>query len=52
MGIEPGPAHGALRLTPGRATTLADVDRAGEVLRASVGRMRGRVAPRPEGAPA
>ena len=40
MGIDPGRAHGALRLTAGRDTTLADVQRAIEVLRSSIGRIR------------
>jgi cysteine desulfurase len=40
MGIDPARAHGALRLTAGRGTTLADVQRAIEVLRSSIGRIR------------
>ncbi len=40
MGIPAQRAHGALRLTAGRATTVADVDRAAEVMRAAIGRMR------------
>jgi cysteine desulfurase len=40
MGIPPERAHGALRLTAGRGTTPDDVDRAGAVLGAAIGRMR------------
>jgi cysteine desulfurase len=40
MGIDPARAHGALRLTAGRDTTLADIQRAIEVLRSSIGRIR------------
>jgi cysteine desulfurase len=40
MGIPAQRAHGALRLTAGRATTADDVDRAAEAVRAVVGRMR------------
>jgi cysteine desulfurase len=47
-GIDPERAHGALRLTAGRTTTAAEIDEAAEVLRASVGRLRERAAPRPE----
>ena len=48
MGIDPERAHGALRLTAGRSTTAADVDRAAEVLRSSVARMRDQASPRSE----
>lgn len=51
MGIDPDRAHGALRLTAGRGTTVADVDAAADLLRAAVGRMRATVA-RAEVAPA
>ena len=44
MGIDPARAHGALRLTAGRDTTLADVQRAIEVLRSSIGRIRDQAA--------
>ena len=44
MGIDPARAHGALRLTAGRDTTLADVQRAIEVLRSSLGRIRDQAA--------
>jgi cysteine desulfurase len=44
MGIDPERAHGALRLTAGRGTTTQDIDRAVEVLRAAVERMRDRAA--------
>ena len=47
MGIDPERAHGALRLTAGRATTVADVDRAAPVLRAVVGRIREQTSTRP-----
>ncbi len=40
MGIEAERAHGALRLTAGRGITLADVERATEALRSSIGRFR------------
>lgn len=40
MGIDPDRAHGALRLTAGRGTTLADIERATEVLRSSIARIR------------
>jgi cysteine desulfurase len=40
MGIDPERAHGALRLTAGRSTAVADVDRAADVLRGAVARMR------------
>jgi len=40
MGIPAQRAHGALRLTAGRATTADDVDRAAEAVRTAVGRMR------------
>jgi cysteine desulfurase len=52
MGIDPARAHGALRLTAGRGTTLADVERTADVLRSAVGRMRHAAAPQPEVAPA
>jgi cysteine desulfurase len=44
MGIDADRAHGALRLTVGRGTTLADVERATEVLRSSIARIREQVA--------
>ena len=44
MGIDPDRAHGALRLTVGRGTTVADVERATEVLRSSIARIREQVA--------
>ena len=47
MGIGPERAHGALRLTAGRGTATADIDRAAEVLRASVERMQVPVVPGP-----
>jgi cysteine desulfurase len=50
MGIDPARAHGALRLTAGRSTTLADVERTADVLRSAVGRMRQSAAPQPEAA--
>jgi cysteine desulfurase len=40
LGIDTDRAHGALRLTAGRGTTLADVERATEVLRSSIARIR------------
>lgn len=40
MGFPAQRAHGALRLTAGRATTPGDVDRAAEAVRTAVGRMR------------
>jgi cysteine desulfurase len=40
MGIAAQRAHGALRLTAGRGTTPAEIDRAAEVMRDAVGRMR------------
>ncbi len=40
MGIPAQRAHGALRLTAGRGTTTEEVDRAAEVMRAAVARMR------------
>lgn len=40
MGIDRERAHGALRLTAGRGTTAGEIERAGEVLRASIERMR------------
>ncbi len=47
MGIDPERAHGALRLTAGRSTGMAEIDRAAEVLRAALGRMRDGAPPRP-----
>jgi cysteine desulfurase len=47
MGIDPERAHGALRLTAGRATVTADVDRAAEAMLAALGRMRGQPSPNP-----
>ena len=47
MGIDPEQAHGALRLTAGRATTPADVDRAADAIRAAVGRARDQGSPSP-----
>jgi cysteine desulfurase len=41
MGIDPHLAHGSLRLTIGRSTTSADVDRTLEVVAACVARLRG-----------
>jgi cysteine desulfurase len=41
MGIDPELAHGSLRLTIGRGTTEADVDRTIEVAGACIGRLRG-----------
>jgi cysteine desulfurase len=52
MGVEPGRAHGALRLTAGRTTTAAEVEAAAAVLREAVVRMRAQARPRPEAAPA
>ena len=52
MGIDPARAHGALRLTAGRGTTLAEVERTADVLRSAVGRMRQAASPQPEVAPA
>jgi cysteine desulfurase len=46
MGIESARAHRALRLTAGRGTTGDDVERAGEILRSAIQRMR-----QPAGAP-
>ena len=40
MGIDAERAHGALRLTAGRGTTPADIERAIEVLGSSIGRIR------------
>jgi cysteine desulfurase len=46
MGFAAQRAHGALRLTTGRATTPAEIDRAAEVTRSAIGRMReGVIAP-------
>jgi cysteine desulfurase len=41
MGIEPELAHGSLRLTIGRRTTEADIDRTIEVVATCVARLRG-----------
>jgi cysteine desulfurase len=41
MGIEPHRAHGSLRLTIGRDTTDADIDRTLEAVAACVARLRG-----------
>ena len=46
MGFDAQRAHGSLRLTAGRSTTEVDVDRAIEVIKAVVGRMRDAGAPR------
>jgi cysteine desulfurase len=43
MGIDADRAHGALRLTAGRGTTPPDIERAAEVVRTSIQRMRQRV---------
>jgi cysteine sulfinate desulfinase/cysteine desulfurase-like protein len=43
MGIDAQRAHGALRLTAGRGTTLADIERAAEILRTTVERVRDRI---------
>jgi cysteine desulfurase len=40
MGLEPELAHGSLRMTIGRETTEADVDRTLEVVDAAIGRLR------------
>lgn len=40
MGVEPERAHGALRLTAGRDTSLAEIDEAVAILRSVVERMR------------
>ena len=45
MGLEPELAHGSLRLTIGRGTTEADVDRTIEVVATCVARLRGMRAP-------
>jgi cysteine desulfurase len=45
MGIDPRLAQGSLRLTIGRATTEAEVDRTLEVLSGVIGRLRGLRAP-------
>ena len=45
MGIDPALAHGSLRLTIGRSTTEAEVDRTLEVLTSVIGRLRGLRAP-------
>jgi cysteine desulfurase len=52
MGIDPARAHGALRLTAGRGTTVTDVERTADALRSAVGRMRQAAAPQPEATPA
>jgi cysteine desulfurase len=41
MGIAPELAHGSLRLTLGRETTMADVERTLEVVASCIGRLRG-----------
>ncbi len=41
MGIDPELAHGSLRLTVGRDTTEAEIDRTLEVVAACIGRLRG-----------
>jgi cysteine desulfurase len=46
MGFDAQRAHGSLRLTAGRSTTEVEVDRAIEVIKAVVGRMRDAGAPR------
>ena len=45
MGIDPALARGSLRLTVGRATTEAEIDRTLEVLHNVIGRLRGLRAP-------
>ena len=50
MGIDPERAHGALRLTAGRSTGEADVERAAEVLRTAVARIRDQAPARSEAA--
>ncbi|HET9417489.1 MAG TPA: cysteine desulfurase family protein [Candidatus Limnocylindria bacterium] len=40
MGVDPELAHGSLRLTIGRGTTEADIDRTLEVVAACIGRLR------------
>ncbi|HEX7171698.1 MAG TPA: cysteine desulfurase family protein [Candidatus Limnocylindria bacterium] len=45
MGIDPELAHGSLRLTIGRGTSEADVDRTLQVVAACIGRLRGLRAP-------
>jgi cysteine desulfurase len=45
MGIDPELAHGSLRLTIGRSTTEAAIDRTIEVVGACIGRLRGMHAP-------
>jgi cysteine desulfurase len=47
MGIDPELAHGSLRLTAGRGTTVDEVDRTVDATRAVVGRLREVMAPRP-----
>jgi len=46
MGLEPWLAHGSLRLSLGRETTAADVERTVEVTRAAVARLRTAATPR------
>ena len=48
MGLDPELAHGSLRLTAGRGTTADEVERAIEVTRAAVGRLREAMQPRHE----
>ena len=48
MAIPAQRAHGALRLTAGRGTSSPDVDRAAEVLRSAIGRMRRPEVPQPD----
>lgn len=45
MGIDPALARGSLRLTVGRATTEAEIDRTLDVLQDVIGRLRGLRAP-------
>ena len=47
MGIDPLAAHGSLRLTVGRGTTDAQVERSIQVGAAVIGRLRDAMAPRP-----
>jgi len=47
MGIDPLAAHGSLRLTVGRGTTAAQVERSIEVGAAVIGRLRAAMTPRP-----
>jgi len=48
MGFEPERAHGALRLTAGRGTTVDEVERAVAIIRTVVRRMRDPMPARPE----